>query len=199
MNHTLAVVWLPDVAVDEAAAVRARLRGVPGIDRWVLCRTADDGRGLAVFAPLDEEGTGSSAAGLATAFACEAVEPQLYRRRITTDPARAAHYDQAPFLFSVRVFAPPEWQQPIREWLDGEHFERQVSMEGVLWSDGYEPTEGAFHYLNLWAIEDPALIDSPEWVKVRDTPWYESVRPGFQASPLLREIYQVTKEDGSNE
>ncbi len=196
---TLAVVWLPDAAVSETATVRARLRGVPGLERWILCRTAENGRGLAVLVPVDKEDPGSRVAGLAAAFAGEAAEPELYRRRTTTDPARAGNYGLAPYLFSVRVFAPPEWQQPIREWLDGEHFERQVSMDGVLWSDGYEPIEGAFHFLNLWAIEDPALIDSPEWVRVRDTPWYESVRPGFQASPLLREIYQVTKEDGSNE
>ncbi len=196
---SLAVVWLPDVAVSETEAVRARLSRLPGLERWILCPAAEDGRGLAILVPLDGEDTGSSTAGLAAAVAGEAAEPELYRRRTTTDPARAGNYELAPFLFSVRVFAPPEWQQPIREWLDGEHFERQVSMDGVLWADGYEPIEGAFHYLNLWAIEDPALIDSPEWVRVRDTPWYESVRPGFQASPLLREIYQVTKEDGSNE
>lgn len=123
----------------------------------------------------------------------EAAQTFRYWRRW---PVGEGDLADSPYLFTVRVFAPPEWQQPIRAWLDGEHFARQTAMEGVLAGEGYEPVAGPFHFFNLWAIAHPDLIDSPEWIEVRDTPWYDAVRPGFAASVVRRDIYRITSERG---
>jgi hypothetical protein len=137
-------------------------------------------------------------AGQASPFPiAEGAEAEIvpYWMRYPADVAQIERLDQAPYLFSVRVYAPPQWQQPIREWLDQEHYERQTAMDGVFYSEGYEPLDGSFHFFNLWAIAHPDLIDSPEWTRVRDSAWYEDVRPGFQASVVHREIYRILEPD----
>lgn len=184
----LAVVWLPDTPVDEAQALRAQLG-----ERGVVYRASEGDHGVAVlFSGEEASGDLDSLSAAVAAVVGTDVDARLYWRRITTDAARAGRFDLAPYLFSVRVGAPPQWQQPIRQWLDDEHFDLQTaSLVDVMWSEGYEPQEGEFHFLNLWAMRDPAVIDSPAWITVRDTPGWDAVRPGFQASHVIREIYRV--------
>jgi hypothetical protein len=196
----LAVLWLPEVSVDSMDDLEEQLNRGPGEDTPVVCRPVDDDHGLAAFVVAAEPETEAESfrPDPVQGFGSAAVEWTMYRRRITSDPERAGRFSLTPFLFSVRVFAPPPWRRPLKDWLDEEHFELQTTMEGIEWSEGYEPLEEPFHFLNLWAIGDPALIDSPEWVRVRDTAWYQDVVPGFQASRLHREIYRIAPEAGND-
>ena len=79
----------------------------------------------------------------------------------------------APCLLVVRVFARGDDERAeFRHWLDEEHCRRQVSLPGVHWYLGYEQ-EGAEHsFLNVWSVEEPSIVDSEAWVRIRETPWW---------------------------
>jgi len=183
----LTAVWLPHLQADQSPGTRIQ----PGADdgKLILAREIEtDGKDLVLIPTVPGQANPFPAAEAAGQDEAEVVP---YWMRYPADVAQKERLDQAPYLFCVRVYAPPQWQQPLREWLDQEHFERQITMDGVFYSEGYEPLEGPFHFFNLWAIAHPDLIDSPEWIRVRDSSWYEDVRPGFQASLVHREIYRI--------
>jgi hypothetical protein len=183
----LIAVWFPHGRLDESPLTH--IKASAGNEKPILARGIEaDGEDLALVPVTAGQNDLLTKAGVGR----DDAEMSGYWRRYPADAGQPAMFDRHPYLFSVRVFAPPEWQEPIRQWLDQEHFERQLVMDGVFYSEGYEPIEGPFHLFNLWAIRDPDLIDSPEWIRVRDSSWYEDVRPGFQASVVRREIYRVT-------
>lgn len=111
-------------------------------------------------------------------------------------PDGAAALAETPYLFVVRVFPPREWVEPLRAWLHGEHFERQVCTPGLIWARGYEAVGEPFHFLNIWGIEDPAVPASQEYFEIRATPWFDEVQPAFAASEVRRNIYERVAEGG---
>ena len=87
-------------------------------------------------------------------------------------PANAPHVPEAPYLLVVHAVAPPEDREDFRRWLAEEHGARQTSIPGVHWLAAYE-AEGPDHsFLNLWGIDDPAIVDGETWVRVRESPWW---------------------------
>lgn len=175
----LAALWLPTGGLDENLRARVAETGIHPI----LGRGVGDEVGDCVLLPLPP-GTADPHWGFD-----ESHPWTLYRRRYATHPEKGSRF--APYLFAVRMFAVPEWREPVRAWLDQEHFDRQTTMDGVLFSEGYEPEEGDFHFLNLWALTGPDVVDSAEWVRVRQTPGWDEVLAGFRVSTVLREIYRV--------
>ena len=111
-------------------------------------------------------------------------------------PEGAAGLEETSYLFVVRVFPPPEWIEPLRDWLHGEHFERQVRTPGLIWARGYEAVGEPFHFLNIWGIEHPDVPASDVYFEIRATPWFAEVEPAFAASETRRNIYQRTPEGG---
>jgi len=185
----LTAVWMPHGGIDEN--LRTHIHDSAKGPKPLLARGIEsEGQDLVLVPTLQ-----GPTPPLAAAVGRDGADVVSYWRRYPADAGQTNIFDRVPYLFSVRVFAPPPWQQPLRDWLDQEHFERQTSMEGVFASEGYEPVTGQFHFFNLWAIAHPDLIDSAEWIKVRDSPWYEEVRPGFQASVVRREIYRTLEPD----
>lgn len=82
----------------------------------------------------------------------------------------------APYLLVVRVFASDDDRDEFRRWLDQEHAIRQVSLPGVNWYLGYEEQVTAHSFLNIWSIDEPHIVDSTAWERMRDTPWWARVR-----------------------
>lgn len=91
-------------------------------------------------------------------------------------PASAPDAPDAPFLLVVRAVATDDRdREDFRRWLREEHGPRQTTLPGVRWLHAYEQ-EGAEHsFLNLWGIDDPAVVDSEAWVQVRRSPWWDRV------------------------
>lgn len=90
-------------------------------------------------------------------------------------PKDAPHSPVAPYVLAVRVFAEPADRDEFRRWLLEEHGRLQLTIAGVHWLLAYEE-EGAGHsFLNLWGIDDPAIVDAGEWVETRDTAWWRRV------------------------
>jgi len=90
-------------------------------------------------------------------------------------PATAPHPPDAPYLLVVRAVARDADREDFRRWLAEEHGPRQTTIPGVRWLEAYEE-EGTEHsFLNLWGIEDPAIVDGESWVRVRESPWWHRV------------------------
>lgn len=85
------------------------------------------------------------------------------------DPGAVHH------LLVVRVFAANADRDEFRRWLDEEHSRLQVSLPGVNWFLGYEQSGRDHSFLNLWSVDDPVVVHSEAWSRVRDTPWWSRV------------------------
>lgn len=86
-----------------------------------------------------------------------------------------AEASDAGFLLVVHAVAEPHEREDFRRWLDEEHAPRQTALAGVNWYQGFEQ-EGVDHsFLNLWGIDDPAIVTSNTWAAVRESPWWDRV------------------------
>jgi hypothetical protein len=91
-------------------------------------------------------------------------------------PPGAPSAPDAPYILVVRAAADEERdREDFRRWLGEEHGPRQTTIPGVNWLVAYEE-EGATHsFLNLWGLDDPAVVDGEAWVEVRRSPWWDRV------------------------
>jgi hypothetical protein len=102
------------------------------------------------------------------------VHAGAFRRRVfESSPSSEGDVGlRGPYLLSVQLFVPDlEQQEDCRRWLDEEHSGRQLAVPGTWWYAGYESQDGDFNFLNLWGLESPDVIETPEWVEARETPW----------------------------
>ena len=99
--------------------------------------------------------------------------PFAFRNGHPTGPA--VDPAAAQYLFVVRVFAADADRDEFRRWLDEEHCRLQVSLPAVNWYLGYEQIGTDHSFLNLWGVDDPAVVSSEAWSRVRDTPWWARV------------------------
>jgi hypothetical protein len=104
------------------------------------------------------------------------------------EPAAARH------LFVVRVFAADADRDEFRRWLDEEHCGLQVTLPGVNWYLGYEQVGTEHSFLNLWSVDDPAVVDSDAWFRIRDTPWW--ARVAHVPANLDRGVYRRVTAPG---
>lgn len=98
-----------------------------------------------------------------------------FRFRLAHAPESSPEPAQAAAVLAVRVFADPADRDEFRRWLDAEHAPLQVSIPDVQWYLGYEEEHAPHSFLNLWGLDDPAVVDGPAWADVRDTPWWHRV------------------------
>lgn len=83
-----------------------------------------------------------------------------------------------PYAFSVRLHVHDGWAEKYRDWLREEHVPRMLGVDGVGAHQGYEPTAGPHHFLNLWGLERPTAVGSDEWEAARATPWKDRLAEG---------------------
>ena len=79
------------------------------------------------------------------------------------------------FLLVVRASAEPDEREDFRRWLDEEHAPRQTALDGVRWYLGFEQVGADHSFLNLWGIDDPAIVSSGTWAAVRESSWWDRV------------------------
>lgn len=97
---------------------------------------------------------------------------QFNRRSVVWAPGWTPGETGSAYLLCVLLYVPrAAAQDDCRRWLDDEHADRQLSVDGANWYGGYESVRGDFAFANLWGIDDPAVIETPEWAQARDTPW----------------------------
>jgi hypothetical protein len=105
----------------------------------------------------------------------EDATPMAFRLRRAHPYASVPDPARAPALLVVRVFAQPADADEFRRWLDEEHAPRQLTIGGVHWYLGYEEEGGRRSFLNVWGLDDPAVVGGETWARTRDTAWYRRV------------------------
>jgi len=83
----------------------------------------------------------------------------------------------------------PAHEAEINRWYDEEHFPERLAVPGVLWGRRYRAIEGAPRYLALYGLESPAVLDAPEYLRIRPaSEWQNRVVTGH-TSNLQRSVY----------
>lgn len=91
-------------------------------------------------------------------------------------PPSAPEAPDAPFLLVVRAVAEDDrGRDDFRCWLGEEHGPRQTTIPGVRWLLAYEQEGSEHSFLNLWGIDDPAVVGGEVWAQVRRSPWWNRV------------------------
>lgn len=99
----------------------------------------------------------------------------------------------SPFWLAVFVDVATGKDAEFNRWYDDEHMPRLTGVEGVSGALRYRRAEGidgedfpdeprATQYLAVYAVTDPAIIDSPAWTTAAATDWTLELRPHFLRS-----------------
>lgn len=82
----------------------------------------------------------------------------------------------APFVYTVRLFPAEGHEAEVAEWLDTEHAERLLGVQGCRSTHAFEPLSARpFHFLNVWGLDHPGVPSSDAWQVARYTPWREKL------------------------
>lgn len=135
-------------------------------DRALALASVEGGRGLMLAPHEAPQAQHAEKDGSWVPFALRSAHPQATRIS-PADPG---------YLLVVRVFARDRDRDEFRRWLDEEHAGLQLSLPGVNWYLGYEQSDSGHSFLNLWSIDDPEIVASEAWARVRDTAWWERLR-----------------------
>ncbi len=115
--------------------------------------------------------------------------------RTVYPPGSAASIEDTPHLLVVRIFVPEGDRDEVRRWLDEEHCAFQLRVPGANWYLGYEQVGTEHSFLNLWELDDPAVIDAPAWAEARDTPWRSRLLQSFERQD--RAVYRPIRSRAS--
>jgi hypothetical protein len=208
--------WLdagPDGSIERLAH---SLQGRPGVEEVAGFASAADGTGLLLcsvtsqpdlattedhvrarlaelagsgeLADSDETASPGEMAGSGTVAGSGRVAGYVLRGgAIAQGPGPLA---SAGVLFAMHLQPATQWYQALTEWLHGEHFARQSAMPGVAWGLGYESVAAPTAVFNLWSVAREDVVDSPEWLAVRNTEWWDRISGAFASGPLRRAIYR---------
>lgn len=146
------------------------------VARWALSSQAEHGpAGALTYDSLDGRRTFWLRATSAGSGDDTAAAWVPFRHRGIYPPGAPPTPD-APFLLVVRAVAQhADDRDDFRRWLSEEHGPRQTTLPGVRWLHTYEQVGEAHSFLNLWGIDDPAVVDGEAWVQVRRSPWWDRV------------------------
>lgn len=109
-------------------------------------------------------------------------------------PQPCAHIPDAPYLLVVRATAASDRErEDFRRWLAEEHGPRQTTIPGVRWLQAYEQDGPDHSFLNVWGLDDPAVVQGEAWTRVRKSAWWDRVRhiPAAGDRGTYRRVGQV--------
>src|SRR5947207_2305538 len=68
----------------------------------------------------------------------------------------------------------------FHEWYDTEHIPALSAVPGVLAARRFRGTSGNRKYVALYHLATPAVQESAEWKKARESDWTERLKPHFR-------------------
>jgi hypothetical protein len=165
---------------------RQRVPGFLVCERWI---GADDPRVSVATYDLETVGVLKTPAYLA--IGGENLSP--WSRRITARVDRLMRFegdqilpgDQLPpagaggLLLNAMNVA-PEVEAEFNEWYDKEHIPALAAVPGVLCARRFRGSSGNRKYVALYHLDGPAVQDSPEWKKARESAWTDRLKPHFR-------------------
>lgn len=130
---------------------------------------------IAQFRLPDLEGPGNADALLAG-------EPDVLRLQLIYEIITKPE-DQAPFRYLLGCSVDPAAEPEFHQWYDEEHLPGLAAVSGTIRAARYRSVDrvsGQARWFAEYHVTDPTVVGSPDWLKVRHTPWSDRIIPHMQ-------------------
>lgn len=91
--------------------------------------------------------------------------------------------DVAPFRYLLGCSVDPAQEPEFHKWYDDEHLPGLAAVTGTIKAARYRSIDqqsGQTRWFAEYHITDPSVVGSPDWLKVRHTPWSDRMIPHMQ-------------------
>lgn len=85
----------------------------------------------------------------------------------------------APNRYVVEMDPESGWQEELFAWYDQEHLPGLASVPGCISATRCINLDHSPHSFAFYDLENPDVLGCEAWLKVRNTPWSDRVRPHF--------------------
>jgi hypothetical protein len=101
-------------------------------------------------------------------------------------------------LLMVWCEVPDEVEDEFNRWYNEEHIEERLSISGVLSAARYEAVMSGPKHLAVYELENSAVMESEEYLKVRSNPteWSQRMSPEYTATIYVRNVYEMVHPSG---
>ena len=87
---------------------------------------------------------------------------------------------RAPYHYVVETDVEPEWEAEFNRWYDVEHMPGLAAVPGNVHCVRLRSVDAPPRYRACYELESPQVLERPEWLAIRHTPWAGRVRPHFR-------------------
>ena len=96
-------------------------------------------------------------------------------------------------LLMVWCEVPDEIEDEFNRWYNEEHIEERLSVQGVLSAARYEAVVSGPKHLAVYELENSAVMESDDYLKVRAKPseWSKRMSPEYTATTYVRNVYEM--------
>ena len=96
-------------------------------------------------------------------------------------------------LLMVWCEVPGEVEDEFNRWYNEEHIEERLSIPGILSAARYEAVVSGPKHLAVYELENSAVMESEEYLKVRAAPteWSRRMSPEYTATVYVRNVYEM--------
>lgn len=84
-------------------------------------------------------------------------------------------------LLHVQIDIDPAHEEDFNRWFTDEHFPAILAFPGILGGRRFRSIANPQRYLAIYDIESPAILQSPEYLKVATSPWTQRISQHFTA------------------
>ena len=96
-------------------------------------------------------------------------------------------------LLRVWCEVPEDVEEEFNSWYNDEHFAERLSVPGFLSAARYEAVSSGPKHLAVYELDSPAAMESPEYLKYRQSPteWSKRMSPEGIGSVFIRNVYEM--------
>jgi hypothetical protein len=102
-----------------------------------------------------------------------------------------------PGLLLVMTNIPAEIEGEVNDWYDTEHIPERLAIPGFVGAQRYRAVEGGPAYQALYDLESVAVLDTPEYVQLRENQSEQTLRIMSQLPNLQRSVYTQIHPKGA--
>jgi hypothetical protein len=96
-------------------------------------------------------------------------------------------------LMMVWVDVPADVEDEFNKWYNEEHIAERLAVPGFLSAARYEAVKSGPKHLAMYEIENADVLNSPEYMKVRNNPseWTKRMSPDVVGTTYIRNVYEM--------
>ena len=96
-------------------------------------------------------------------------------------------------LMMVWAEVPTDKEEEFNRWYNEEHLAERLSVPGILSAARYEAVSSGPKHLAVYELDSPAVMESPEYLNVREHPteWSKRMSPNVVGTTYIRNVYEM--------